>query len=76
MVTLSQGVKFKLPKNLFTFSIDIASFQRPDNKQTFVTSWVKNYNSVAEDMREDVEMKAELHQTVEVGRNLILLTWR
>ena len=45
--------------------------QRPDNKQTFVTSWLKNYNNVAEDMREDYELKAELHQTVEVGqRNL------
>ena len=44
----------------------VICFQRPDNKQTFVTSWVKNYNNVAEDMREDVEMKGELHQTVEV----------
>ncbi|XP_063677225.1 sperm flagellar protein 2-like isoform X8 [Bolinopsis microptera] len=43
----------------------VVFLQRPDNKQTFVTSWVKNYNSVAEDMREDMEMKAELHQTVE-----------
>ena len=47
------------------------SLQRPDNKQTFVTSWVKNYNSVAEDMRQDVEMKAELHQTIEVSCYLI-----
>jgi len=50
---------YSTKKNFLVF------LQRPDNKQTFVTSWVKNYNSVAEDMREDVEMKAELHQTVE-----------
>ncbi|XP_059193847.1 sperm flagellar protein 2 isoform X2 [Centropristis striata] len=34
---------------------------RPDLKQELVTHWQKEFNSISDDMREDVETKAELH---------------
>ncbi|ESO92609.1 hypothetical protein LOTGIDRAFT_120497 [Lottia gigantea] len=39
--------------------------RRPDHKQEFVTQWQKDYNEVSDDMREDEETKAELHQRVD-----------
>ncbi|KAK3767112.1 hypothetical protein RRG08_017986 [Elysia crispata] len=39
--------------------------RRPDCKQEFVEQWQKAYNAVADDMREDEETKAELHQQVD-----------
>ncbi|XP_067885195.1 sperm flagellar protein 2 isoform X1 [Heterodontus francisci] len=33
---------------------------RPDHKQEFVSQWQADYNSIAEDLRQDDEMKAEL----------------
>ena len=39
--------------------------QRPDTKQEVVDMFVKAYNSLPEDMRDDEEVKAELHQRVE-----------
>ena len=50
---------FKTKKNFKMY------LERPDNKQTFVQNWVKTYNDVPEDLRGDVDMKCELHQTVE-----------
>lgn len=38
---------------------------RPDHKQEFVTQWQKDYNSVSDDMREDEETRAELHQRLD-----------
>ncbi|XP_062240685.1 sperm flagellar protein 2 [Platichthys flesus] len=35
--------------------------QRPDMRQELVSQWQKAFNSIADDMREDEEMKAELH---------------
>lgn len=40
--------------------------RRPDSKQEFVSAFQTEYNEVAEDMREDEETKAELHQRVQV----------
>ncbi|KAL8590470.1 hypothetical protein ACOMHN_011683 [Nucella lapillus] len=39
--------------------------RRPDHKQEFVSQWQKDYNSVPDDMREDEETRAELHQRVD-----------
>lgn len=39
--------------------------KRPDTKQIEVESFVKDYNSINDDMRDDEEVKAELHQRVE-----------
>ncbi|KAM9261905.1 sperm flagellar protein 2 [Morus bassanus] len=36
----------------------------PDHKQEFVSQWQSDFNSVADDLREDEETKAELHQRV------------
>ncbi|XP_076812230.1 sperm flagellar protein 2-like [Clavelina lepadiformis] len=36
--------------------------RRPDHKQTFVSSWQKDYNELADDLRMDEESKSELHQ--------------
>ncbi|NXU59040.1 SPEF2 protein, partial [Turnix velox] len=38
--------------------------KRPDLKQEFVSQWQSDFNSVADDLREDEETKAELHQRV------------
>ncbi|KAJ6656096.1 hypothetical protein lerEdw1_004145 [Lerista edwardsae] len=38
--------------------------KRPDHKQEFVIQWQADYNSVADDLWEDDEMKEELHQRV------------
>lgn len=47
-----------------------AYLRRPDSKQEFVSAFQKEYNEVAEDMREDEETKAELHQRVQVSRKV------
>ncbi|XP_075040474.1 sperm flagellar protein 2 [Mixophyes fleayi] len=39
--------------------------QRPDHKQEFVSQWQSDFSSVAEDMWEDEETKAELHQRLD-----------
>ncbi|XP_066514487.1 sperm flagellar protein 2-like isoform X1 [Hoplias malabaricus] len=36
--------------------------QKPDLKQEFVCVWQQDYNSIPDDMRQDEETKAELHQ--------------
>ncbi|KAL6042801.1 hypothetical protein STEG23_015389, partial [Scotinomys teguina] len=38
--------------------------KRPDHKQDFVSQWQADFNSVPEDLWEDEETKAELHQRV------------
>ncbi|XP_074851772.1 sperm flagellar protein 2-like [Carettochelys insculpta] len=38
--------------------------KRPDHKQEFVSQWQADYNSIADDLWEDEETKAELHQRV------------
>lgn len=43
----------------------LSYLRRPDHKQEFVTQWQKDYNSVPDDMREDEETRAELHQRVD-----------
>lgn len=39
--------------------------KRPDTKQIELESFIKDYNKIADDMRDDEEVKAELHQRVE-----------
>ncbi len=41
-----------------------AYLRRPDSKQVFVDAFVKEYNKITDDMRDDEEVKAELHQRV------------
>ncbi|NXJ69544.1 SPEF2 protein, partial [Rostratula benghalensis] len=43
----------------------------PDLKQEFVSQWQSDFNSVADDLREDDETKAELHQRVTDLRDLL-----
>ncbi|XP_051845697.1 sperm flagellar protein 2 isoform X5 [Antechinus flavipes] len=38
--------------------------QRPDHKQEFVSQWQDDYNNLPEDLWDDEETKAELHQRV------------
>ncbi|XP_056402639.1 sperm flagellar protein 2 isoform X2 [Hyla sarda] len=45
--------------------------RRPDHKQEFVSQWQSDFNSIAEDMREDEETKAELHQRVDDLRDCL-----
>eukprot|EP00057_Strongylocentrotus_purpuratus_P026328 XP_011680802.1 PREDICTED: LOW QUALITY PROTEIN: sperm flagellar protein 2 [Strongylocentrotus purpuratus] len=42
-----------------------AYLRRPDSKQEFMNMWQQEYNLIAEDMRDDDETKAELHQRVQ-----------
>uniref|UniRef100_A0A4W4EPB2 Calponin-homology (CH) domain-containing protein n=1 Tax=Electrophorus electricus TaxID=8005 RepID=A0A4W4EPB2_ELEEL len=39
--------------------------QRPDLKQDFVCVWQRDYNSLPDDIRQDEETKAELHQRLD-----------
>ncbi|XP_074022211.1 sperm flagellar protein 2 [Numenius arquata] len=43
----------------------------PDVKQEFVSQWQSDFNSIADDLREDDETKAELHQRVTDLRDLL-----
>ncbi|XP_009708098.1 PREDICTED: sperm flagellar protein 2-like, partial [Cariama cristata] len=43
----------------------------PDLKQEFVSQWQSDFNSIADDLREDEEIKAELHQRVTDLRDLL-----
>ncbi|XP_063404210.1 sperm flagellar protein 2-like isoform X1 [Mytilus trossulus] len=43
----------------------MAYLRRPDNKQVYISQWQKEYNEIPDDMREDEETKAELHQRVD-----------
>ncbi|KAM6035510.1 sperm flagellar protein 2 isoform 2-T2 [Theristicus caerulescens] len=43
----------------------------PDLKQEFVSKWQSDFNSIADDLREDEETKAELHQRVTDLRDLL-----
>ncbi|KAM6303370.1 sperm flagellar protein 2 [Podargus strigoides] len=45
--------------------------KRPDPKQEFVSQWQSDFNSIADDLHEDEEIKAELHQRVTDLRNLL-----
>nr|XP_009942039.1 PREDICTED: sperm flagellar protein 2 [Opisthocomus hoazin] len=45
--------------------------KRPDVKQEFVSQWQSDFNSIADDLREDEETKAELHQRVTDLRDLL-----
>lgn len=36
--------------------------RRPDMKQTFVDAWQKDFNEIPDDIRDDEETKAEMHQ--------------
>ncbi|XP_054041768.1 sperm flagellar protein 2 [Rissa tridactyla] len=45
--------------------------KRPDIKQEFVSQWQSDFNSIADDLREDEETKAELHQRVTDLRDLL-----
>ena len=40
--------------------------RRPDEKEEYVHQWQCHYNDIPEDMRSDDEIKAELHQKVDV----------
>uniref|UniRef100_A0A8B9VPU7 Sperm flagellar 2 n=1 Tax=Anas zonorhyncha TaxID=75864 RepID=A0A8B9VPU7_9AVES len=45
--------------------------KRPDLKQEFVSQWQSDFNSIADDLREDEETKAELHQRVTDLRDVL-----
>ncbi|GAB0203044.1 sperm flagellar protein 2 [Grus japonensis] len=45
--------------------------KHPDLKQAFVSQWQSDFNSIADDLREDEETKAELHQRVTDLRDLL-----
>ncbi|XP_042731295.1 LOW QUALITY PROTEIN: sperm flagellar protein 2 [Lagopus leucura] len=45
--------------------------KHPDHKQEFVSQWQSDFNSVSDDLREDEETKAELHQRLTDLRDLL-----
>uniref|UniRef100_A0A669QEB9 Sperm flagellar 2 n=1 Tax=Phasianus colchicus TaxID=9054 RepID=A0A669QEB9_PHACC len=45
--------------------------KHPDHKQEFVSQWQLDFNSISDDLREDEETKAELHQRVTDLRDLL-----
>ncbi|XP_021234980.1 sperm flagellar protein 2 isoform X4 [Numida meleagris] len=45
--------------------------KHPDLKQEFVSQWQSDFNSISDDLREDEETKAELHQRVTDLRDLL-----
>ncbi|XP_005528036.1 PREDICTED: sperm flagellar protein 2 [Pseudopodoces humilis] len=45
--------------------------KRPDFKQEFVSQWQTDFNSIASDLQDDEETKAELHQRVTDLRDLL-----
>ncbi|KAM5192182.1 sperm flagellar protein 2 [Mantella aurantiaca] len=45
--------------------------KRPDHKQEFVSQWQSDFNSIAEDLWEDEEIKAELHQRLDDLRDCL-----
>ncbi|NXC06877.1 SPEF2 protein, partial [Orthonyx spaldingii] len=45
--------------------------KRPHLKQAFVSQWQTDFNSIADDLRDDEETKAELHQRVTDLRDLL-----
>lgn len=45
--------------------------RRPDHKQTFVTPWQQDYNEMPDDLRDDDETRAELHQRLDVNKRNI-----
>ena len=42
--------------------------KHPDHKQEFVSQWQSDFNSISDDLREDEETKAELHQRITVSK--------
>lgn len=44
--------------------------RRPDHKQNFVSQWQADFNSLPDDLWEDEETKAELHQRVNVRESV------
>ncbi|KAL3868818.1 hypothetical protein ACJMK2_041577, partial [Sinanodonta woodiana] len=56
----------KIYRYFFQIRKDYQTYlRRPDTKQQFVTQWQKEYNSVPDDIRDDEETKAEMHQRVD-----------
>ncbi|XP_062398924.1 sperm flagellar protein 2 isoform X2 [Sardina pilchardus] len=52
--------------HLHSVSDDFKQYlKRPDLKQEFVCQWQQDYNSIPDDMREDEETQAELHQRLD-----------
>ncbi|XP_030326262.1 sperm flagellar protein 2 isoform X2 [Strigops habroptila] len=45
--------------------------KHPDLKQEFISLWQSDFNSIADDLRDDEEVKAELHQRVTDLRDLL-----
>ena len=59
---------------MLCFRKEFLSFlRRPDEKEEYVLQWQNHYNDVAEDMRNDDEVKAELHQEVDVRLSVLFL---
>ena len=44
--------------------------RRPDHKQDFVSQWQADFNSLPDDLWDDEETKAELHQRVNVRESV------
>ena len=58
-------LKKSYPNNRFRKEF-LSFLRRPDEKEEYVLQWQNHYNDVSEDMRDDDEVKAELHQEVDV----------
>ncbi|XP_076462790.1 sperm flagellar protein 2-like isoform X2 [Babylonia areolata] len=56
----------KIYRYFFQIRKDFLSYLRePDTKQDFVDQWQRDYNAVPNDLRDDPQVRAELHQRVD-----------
>lgn len=61
-----RGDREKIIRYFFSIKQDFKEYlRRPDTKQEFIDTFIKMYNSISDDIRDDEEVKAELHQRAE-----------
>ncbi|XP_005100478.1 sperm flagellar protein 2 isoform X2 [Aplysia californica] len=61
-----RGERENIYRYFFQIRKDFLQYlRRPDSKQEFIEQWQKTYNEVPDDMRDDEETRAELHQQID-----------
>lgn len=66
------GLDGKVPRIYYVKRITSLVMFQPDNKQDYIEDFQKFYNEIDDDLRHDVEMKAEIHFRIEeLRRNLL-----
>ncbi|XP_078413355.1 sperm flagellar protein 2 [Cetorhinus maximus] len=62
MMQEQRGERHRIIRYLYNIREDFQEYlqSRPDHKQEFVSQWQNDYNSIAEDLRQDEDVRAEL----------------